>query len=113
MKQQAEPRQVAGRNPVVLAVDDSANNLRLIRGILTGECDLQVAINGERALELAIARPMRDLILLDVMMPGRSGHEVCRRAEEGPRTSRIPVLFVTVLGEGGESGKGVEAGAGE
>ncbi len=111
MKQQAEPRQVAGRNPVVLAVDDSANNLRLIRGILTGECDLQVAINGERALELAIASPMPDLILLDVMMPDMSGHEVCRRLKDDPRTSRIPVLFVTALGEAGDEAKGFELGA--
>ncbi|MDQ6951043.1 MAG: response regulator [Mariprofundales bacterium] len=101
----------ARRKAIVLAVDDSANNLRLIRGILSRECDLQVALNGARALELATMNPVPDLILLDVMMPDMSGHEVCKRLKQDPRTSKIPVLFVTALGEAGDEAKGFALGA--
>jgi len=97
--------------PVVLAVDDSANNLRLIRGILAQECKLQMALDGKRALELAVTDPVPDLILLDIMMPGMSGHDVCRRLKDDPRTQHIPVLFVTAMGDEADEAVGFELGA--
>jgi len=99
------------KKPIVLAVDDSANNLRLIRGILSQECELQVALDGKRALQLAVSDPGPDLILLDIMMPEMSGHEVCRRLKADPRTQHIPVLFVTAMGEEGDEAIGFELGA--
>ncbi len=101
----------AAKLPTVLAVDDSANNLRLIRGILAGECELQMALNGKRALELAVSDPVPDLILLDIMMPEMSGHEVCRRLKADPRTRHIPVLFVTAMGDESDEAIGFELGA--
>ncbi len=99
------------RKPVVLAVDDSANNLRLICGILAQECEMLVALDGKRALQLAVTDPVPDLILLDIMMPGMSGHEVCRRLKADPRTCHIPVLFVTAMGEEGDEAIGFDLGA--
>ncbi|MDQ6965044.1 MAG: response regulator [Mariprofundales bacterium] len=105
------PQSTKRQLPVVLAVDDSANNLRLIRGILAHECELQMALNGQRALELAVRDPIPDLILLDIMMPEMSGHEVCRRLKDDPRTRNIPVLFVTAMGDEGDEAVGFELGA--
>jgi len=106
-----EEAQGTSKVPIVLVVDDSANNLRLISGILSQECELQVALNGKRALELAVKEPVPDLILLDIMMPEMSGHEVCRRLKADPRTRHIPVLFVTAMGEEGDEAIGFELGA--
>lgn len=111
LQQEGEVPIVKKKLPVVLAVDDSANNLRLIRGILAQECELQVALDGKRALELAVADPIPDLILLDIMMPEMSGHEVCRRLKDNPRTQNIPVLFVTAMGEEGDETVGFDLGA--
>ncbi len=79
----------------VLVVDDSADNLLLMAGMLEGTYKVKVAKSGERALILAAAQPHPDIILLDVMMPHMDGYEVCERLKSNPATATIPVIFLT------------------
>ena len=69
-----------------------------------------MAMDGEGALELAHTDPP-DLILLDIMMPGMDGYEVCRRLKADEKTKDIPVIFVTAMGEIEDETKGFELGA--
>lgn len=79
----------------ILLVDDTPENLDVLSAILEDlECQLIVATNGERALELA-QKQSPDLILLDVMMPGMNGFEVCNLLKANPITAQIPIIFVT------------------
>ncbi len=95
----------------ILIVDDEPTNIDVLYGILHNTYRLKVALNGELALNLAASEQPPDLILLDIMMPGIDGYEVCRRLKENPRTHSIPVLFVTALSEAGDERKGFEMGA--
>jgi len=79
----------------ILLVDDTPENLDVLSAILEDlECQLIVATNGERALELA-QKQCPDLILLDVMMPGMNGFEVCNLLKANTTTAHIPIIFVT------------------
>ncbi len=79
----------------ILIVDDTPHNIDVLSATLTDEqCELMAATSGARALELA-TRGRPDLVLLDVMMPGMDGFEVCRRLKADPATADIPVIFVT------------------
>jgi putative two-component system response regulator len=80
---------------VVLIVDDTPENLQLMNGLLRDHYRTRLANSGERALKAALQQPLPDLILLDVMMPGMDGYEVCRRLKAQPATERIPVIFLT------------------
>lgn len=81
----------------VLAVDDNAVNLELLSAYLGGtDCDLVLAHNGAEALD-AIAAGRPDLVLLDVVMPGMDGFEVCRRIKSDPANRLLPVVLVTSL----------------
>jgi diguanylate cyclase (GGDEF)-like protein len=82
----------------VLIVDDQPVNVRILAAALRGQCDIVSATDGETALTTAAAGDV-DLILLDVVLPDVDGFEVCRRLKADPRTSRIPVIFVTSLEE--------------
>ena len=96
--------------PLILAVDDEASNLQLLRQILQDHYRLRFAKDGNRALELAREeRP--NLILLDVMMPGMSGYEVCAALKADPALASIPVIFVTALNDTDDELEGFEAGA--
>jgi len=98
------------RRPTLLLVDDEAMNLRLLSQILAADYRLLVAKDGPRALALARSdRP--DLILLDVMMPGMTGHQVCAQLKSEPDLQRIPVIFVTALSEETDEMRGFELGA--
>ncbi len=93
----------------ILVVDDTPANIKLLCDVL-GELDnlhLSVANSGERALELA-ERDSHDLILLDVMMPGLNGFEVCQRLRESEHHKDIPILFVTALAD--DASRGFEVG---
>jgi class 3 adenylate cyclase len=79
----------------VLIVDDTPTNVGVISGVLKDFYKTKVATNGEKALVLASASEKPDLILLDVMMPGMDGYEVCRRLKANPLTCDIPVIFLT------------------
>jgi putative two-component system response regulator len=96
--------------PLILAVDDEASNLQLLRQILQDHYRLRFAKDGPRALEL-VREEAPDLVLLDVMMPGMSGYEVCAALKADPRTAGIPVIFVTALTDTEDELEGFEAGA--
>ncbi len=95
----------------VLIVDDVKANLRLLEARLTAEYfEVQTACSGPEALQMC-DRDRADVILLDVMMPGMDGFEVCRRLKAEPRTQHIPVVMVTALDQPSDLLKGLEAGA--
>lgn len=83
--------------PSLLIVDDTAENLDILTGLL-GDYRLFVSLEGPGALALAETH-LPDLILLDIMMPGMDGFEVCRRLKADEKTKDIPVIFITALNE--------------
>jgi sigma-B regulation protein RsbU (phosphoserine phosphatase) len=95
---------------VVLLVDDTPANIQIVSAILKDAYRLRVATNGAKALELAKSEPLPDLILLDVMMPGMNGFEVCTRLKAAPATCEIPVIFLTGQTEIEDETKGFEVG---
>jgi len=97
--------------PTVLIVDDTPENIDILRAVLRHDYQLKVATNGEKALELCRREPQPQLVLLDIMMPSMDGYEVCRRLKEDERTRRIPVIFVTAMSEVGDEVRGLELGA--
>ncbi|MGE4553586.1 MAG: two-component system response regulator [Desulfovibrionaceae bacterium] len=99
------------RKKRILVVDDTPDNIFLLREILSPEYTVLAASNGADALEVAGADPPPDCILLDVLMPEMDGYEVCRRLKARESTRRIPVLFVTTLGEEQDEAHGLELGA--
>jgi two-component system cell cycle response regulator len=95
----------------ILVVDDIPANLKLLEARLTAEYfDVTTARDGATALDLA-HRSVPDLILLDVMMPGLDGFEVCRRLKADPLTVHVPVVMVTALDQTSDRVRGLEAGA--
>ena len=96
---------------VVLVVDDAPSNIRLVNEILHATYKITVATNGKKALELANGTPGPDLILLDVIMPGMNGYEVCTHLKETPSTRDIPVIFLTAQTDSVDETKGFEVGA--
>ena len=95
----------------ILVVDDTPQNVKLLADLLTVKgYAVAIAADGTTALEkLAAGAP--DLVLLDVVMPGLSGYDVCRKIREDPRTAMLPVVLVTALDPQQERVKGIEAGA--
>lgn len=101
----------ADDRPAVLIVDDNEINRRLLRAMLRGEpCRLMVAGDGAEALALVREAPP-DLILLDIMMPGMDGYQVCAELARDPRTAHVPVVFLSALSEVADKIKGLELGA--
>ena len=97
--------------PRVLVVDDTPHNVKLLADLLGSKgYAVSTAESGERALEL-IAADAPDIVLLDVMMPGLSGYEVCRKIRDNPATALLPVVLVTSLDAQQERVTGLEAGA--
>ncbi|MEX2250373.1 MAG: response regulator, partial [Parvibaculum sp.] len=95
----------------VLIVDDVPANLKLLDAKLTAEYfDVFKASSGPEALTAA-KEQQPDIILLDVMMPGMDGFEVCRRLKAAPETVHIPVVMVTALDQPADRVQGLEAGA--
>lgn len=99
-------------NPAtILVVDDVEKNIRLLADVLTVKgFRVRTAPSGEAALA-AIADECPDLVLLDVMMPGLSGYDVCRTVRADPRHAMLPIVLVTALDPATERAKGLEAGA--
>lgn len=96
--------------PNLLVVDDQPLNVQILVHIFSPDHVVRTATSGEQALA-ACAEQLPDLILLDVMMPGMDGHEVCRRLKADPRTRDIPVIFVTVQNDPQEEATGLLMGA--
>jgi putative two-component system response regulator len=95
----------------VLVVDDMPDNVSLMSGLLKDDYKVKVANNGARALKIAATSPQPDLILLDIMMPGMDGYEVCERLKLDPVTRDIPVIFLTAKSEVEDEKKGFGLGA--
>ena len=97
--------------PVVLAVDDRELNLELVQAYLAEvDCEVVTAENGHDAIAV-LKRQRIDLVLLDVMMPGIDGFEVCRRIKADPLTRLLPVVLVTALNQVPDRVRGLEVGA--
>lgn len=101
---------VAESRSTILVADDEPTNLQVLRYTLQADYRLLFAKTGEKALEL-VRLECPDLILLDVMMPGMSGYEVCERLKGDPKTSSIPVIFITALADQNYEHQGLEVGA--
>jgi two-component system cell cycle response regulator len=95
----------------VLVVDDILSNVKLLEAKLTAEYfDVVTAFNGLECLA-KVAEAAPDIVLLDVMMPGMDGFEVCRRIKSDPKTAHVPVVMVTALDQPSDRVAGLEAGA--
>lgn len=95
----------------ILVVDDTPENIDLLSDILGTDYRIRVATSGEKALKIAYSDEPPDLILLDIMMPGLSGFEICRRLKCNPDRRRIPVIFVTAMTNVEDERQGLELGA--
>lgn len=98
------------RQPRILLVDDEPGSIELLAGIFGDEYEILFATEGEKAVGLALTEEP-DVILLDVMMPGIDGYEVCRRLKAEERTADIPVIFITACGDLEAESRGLESGA--
>lgn len=100
----------AEEKPVVLIVDDTADNITLLTSLLGGLYKNKVATNGPKALQIAMREPP-DLILLDIMMPGMDGYAVCRELKDNHVTKDVPVIFLTAKTQEDDEMHGFELGA--
>src|SRR6516164_9713592 len=101
----------AAEKKILLLVDDDSENIQVVHSILKDRYKIRVATNGAKALELAKAEPLPDLILLDVMMPQMDGYEACGLLKADERTRDIPVIFLTGKTEVTDETRGFEVGA--
>jgi adenylate cyclase len=95
---------------LVLIVDDTPTNVAVVSGVLKDSFRTKVATHGEKALAIATGADKPDLILLDVMMPGMDGYEVCRRLKDNPATRNIPIIFLTAKTAEVDEEKGFDVG---
>lgn len=97
--------------PTILIVDDTADNLSLMSGLLKGSYKVKAATNGEKALQIVRSDNPPDLILLDIMMPGLSGYDVIRELKRDERSRDIPVIFLTAMTATEDETTGLALGA--
>jgi putative two-component system response regulator len=95
----------------ILVVDDTPDNLALMAGLLEETYKVKLANSGQRALTIAAGERVPDLILLDIMMPGLDGYEVCRQLKADSRTRDVPVIFLTARSETADEREGFALGA--
>ncbi len=95
----------------ILVVDDEPTNIDILSSILKRSYKVVAATNGKKALDRCFSGKFPDLILLDVMMPELDGYHVCRVLKEDPRTTDIPIIFVTAKEQVEDKQKGLELGA--
>jgi putative two-component system response regulator len=103
--------QLGIRRPTILVADDSPQNIELLSRVLGDDYRIRVSTSGEKALQLVYSDEPPDLILLDIMMPDLSGHEVCRRIKSNPDRRRIPIIFVTAMSTVEDERLGLALGA--
>ncbi|MET0070581.1 MAG: two-component system response regulator [Candidatus Thiodiazotropha sp.] len=101
---------LAGK-PKILLVDDETLYIDILVDLLKNDYTTVVAKSGVQALERVADDPLPDMILLDILMPGMDGYEVCRRLKENPRSRGIPVIFLTIKSEVSDEITGFELGA--
>lgn len=95
----------------ILIVDDQPTNIRVLGEALKNDYQIKMATTGEKALEIAGSEAPPDLILLDILMPGIDGYEVCKRLKQNPKTEKIPVIFITAKNQEADETKGLGYGA--
>ncbi len=95
----------------ILVVDDTPENITILSEVLCDDYRIRVATSGEKALKIIYSDEPPDLILLDIMMPGLSGLEICRRLKANPDRRRIPVIFVTAMSSIEDEERGLALGA--
>ncbi|QQE64286.1 hybrid sensor histidine kinase/response regulator [Leptolyngbya sp. BL0902] len=95
----------------ILVVDDTPDNLTFISGLLRDHYRVKVATSGEKAMLIAQVEPHPDLILLDILMPGLDGYEVCQQLKADSKTKQIPIIFLTVKSDIEDERRGLELGA--
>jgi len=95
----------------ILIVDDERFNINVLVDLLKPNYKIMAAINGKQALKAAQSDSPPDLILLDIMMPEMDGYEVCQQLKADEKTHKIPVIFVTAMGQESDETKGLEIGA--
>jgi diguanylate cyclase (GGDEF)-like protein len=100
----------ATRKPRLLLVDDQAINIQVMHRVFAQDCQVFMATSGAQALQQCLDHPP-DLILLDVVMPGMDGFEVCRRLKADEATRHIPVIFVTAENDPAQETLGLSVGA--
>jgi len=103
--------EILDKKAAVLIVDDAPDNIALLSALLRGTYRVKAATTGEKALAIAAGDDPPDLVLLDIMMPGLDGYEVCQRLKRNPATADIPVIFLTAKSEYNDEEKGLELGA--
>lgn len=96
--------------PKLLLVDDQPLNIRVLNELFRFDCDVFMATRGEQAISIC-QQQQPDLVLLDVVMEGLDGYEVCRRLQADPATQHIPIIFVSAKGEEEDEAFGLELGA--
>ena len=99
------------RQPFIYVIDDTPTNIELLAGALSPDFTIKFATSGAKALEFLAKTEKPDLILLDVMMPGMDGYEVCRHLKENPTTRGIPIIFITAKNEVADQARGFSLGA--
>jgi len=97
--------------PTILVVDDQPENIDVLSNLLRGKYRVKAATSGEKALEVVKKSNNPDLVLLDIMMPGIDGYEVCKRLKADSVTKDIPVIFVSALQNESDKDKAFECGA--
>lgn len=98
------------RRPVVLVVDDEVSNIEILSAVLEDDYDVCFATSAEEVYDL-LRTVMPDLVLLDVLMPGTNGYEVCKRIKRNSLLADIPIIFTTALGDEGAELEGLALGA--
>lgn len=94
----------------ILIVDDTPTSLTILGGWFSDNYNIYIATSGKDALE-RVEEVLPDLILLDIMMPGMDGYEVCRRLKEKSKTRNIPIIFISAKASEEDESKGLELGA--
>lgn len=101
----------SARKERLLIVDDVPANIRVLTASLGADYEVNVATNGEDAVRIANSEQPPDLILLDIMMPGMDGYEVCRTLKSNQVTQGIPIIFISAKSEEEAETKGLQVGA--
>jgi len=95
----------------ILIVDDNKQNIEILMNLLKDEYRIVAAVNGERAIKLAKSESPPDLILLDIIMPGMDGYQICEILNNDIATRNIPIIFITAVSEIMDATKGFALGA--
>lgn len=102
---------MSSQKRTILVVDDTPENIDVLSGVLRDKYKVKAALNGEKAIKIAQQIPSPSMILLDIMMPGIDGYEVCRQLKGNPLTSHIPIIFITAKNQTEDERIGLELGA--